>query len=506
MSFTQPLRRRAQTDPSAAFTIYRDRVTSTADMVDRVSRIAGWMRAQGMRSDDRVAIIDVNTDYFFQAAYAIAWADGILVPVNYRWSVAEIVASLEEAGVEIVIVGDSFRALVPALREAMPSLRLFAHLGDEETPDGVVEPDTILQAESVPDAERGGMRVFGLFYTGGTTGASKGVALTHTGIETSAIGTIIMAGFNRGGAHMAVAPQFHMGGLSGSIWAVLLEQTLVLVDQFDPLEAMRLIEKRRVTTTMLVPTMIQRLVDHPERPSHDLGSLTHLFYGASPINEALLDRIRAALPSLALVQAYGQTELSPTCSILNDEDHNHPQRRKGQGRVAIHARIKIVDENGDEVMPGQVGEICSKGDHVMLRYWNKPEQTAEALQDGWMHTGDGGYLDEDGYLYLVDRLKDMIISGGENVFSVEVENAVAKHPSVQQCAVIGLPDDEWGERVHAVVQLRPGAPAPTAAELREFCKQRIAGYKAPRTVEIVDRWPLSATGKILKRDLRAQQQ
>jgi acyl-CoA synthetase (AMP-forming)/AMP-acid ligase II len=246
--------------------------------------------------------------------------------------------------------------------------------------------------------------------------------------------------------------------------------------------------------------MIQLLVDHPEATSYDLSSLTSLLYGASPIPKAVLERAMKILPNTSFTQAFGMTELSPIATLLTPEDHARGQLRSA-GRAAPHAEIRIVDSEGTELPCGSVGEIAVLGGNVMMGYWNQPEATAAAVRDGWMYTGDGGYLDERGYLYVVDRLKDMIVTGGENVYSAEVENAIAHHPSVAQCAVVGVPDEDWGERVHAVVVLRPQATL-TIEELRAHVKTFIAGYKAPRSLEIVTSLPMSGAGKILKRELR----
>jgi acyl-CoA synthetase (AMP-forming)/AMP-acid ligase II len=248
--------------------------------------------------------------------------------------------------------------------------------------------------------------------------------------------------------------------------------------------------------------MIQALVDHPQVTEHDLTSLQSVVYGASPITQAVLERAMKAFPGASFTQAYGMTELAPVATLLSPADHAQGRLRSA-GRAAPHAEVRVVDPDDAEVPRGVVGEIVCRGGHVMQGYWNKPQETADALRGGWMHTGDGGYLDSGGYLYVVDRIKDMIISGGENVYSAEVENAVSSHPAVAQCAVIGVPDDRWGERVHAVVVLHPGA-ALTAAELREHVKALIAGYKAPRSLEIADALPVSGAGKILKRELRAK--
>jgi acyl-CoA synthetase (AMP-forming)/AMP-acid ligase II len=264
---------------------------------------------------------------------------------------------------------------------------------------------------------------------------------------------------------------------------------------------MKAIADHQVTDALLVPTMIQILVDDPNVGDSDLSSLVHLVYGASPISEAVLERARKVFPAAGFTQGYGMTELSPGATLLTPADHDNPALHRSAGRAAPHVEVRIVDPNDKEVARGEVGEIVVRGDNVMLGYWNRPEDTAAAVRDGWMHTGDGGRMDENGYVFIVDRIKDMIITGGENVYSAEVENALAGHPAVAACAVIGVPDPGWGERVHAVVVLLPGQQA-TAEDIRAHCKALIAGYKAPRSVDFVDALPMSGAGKILKRDLR----
>jgi long-chain acyl-CoA synthetase len=252
--------------------------------------------------------------------------------------------------------------------------------------------------------------------------------------------------------------------------------------------------------------MIQMLVDHPAIGNYDLSSLKRIIYGAAPITEAVLDRATAKLPGVEFMQAYGMTELSPVATLLHPQEHVGESRAKGRhrsaGRAVIGCEVRIVDADDRPVPVGEVGEVVVRGRNVMMGYWERPEETAKAIVDGWMHTGDGARMDEDGFIYIVDRVKDMIISGGENVYSLEVENVVARHPDVAQCAVIGIPDEHWGEIVHAVVVPKSDA-RPTAEEIIAFCKQHIAGYKCPRSVEIRDEpLPMSGAGKILKRDLR----
>ncbi|MGW4872548.1 long-chain-fatty-acid--CoA ligase [Streptomyces chartreusis] len=502
MYLTQPLHRAAQQTPDTPFTVYGESSTTARETYDVVSRIAGSLRDLGVTKDDRVGLLSLNTDRFCQIVLGGAWADAVIVPVNTRWSVKEIAYSLEEADVAVLFVDDPFTGLIDELRAQAPKLRAVVHCGDGEQPDAALPWADLLAADPVDDAHRQGDALAGIFYTGGTTGVPKGVMLGHRQICTAAMGMMmVQSQVPHGGAAILVAPAFHMAGFGAWVAGMLANMTTVPLPAFDPVLVMRSIAEQGAKQVLLVPTMIQMIVDHPEAGKHDLSSLELLIYGASPISEAVLGRARDVFTSARFLQAYGMTELSPATSFLIDEDHDDPVLRRSAGRAAPYARVRIVDPLDEEVPRGTVGEIVAAGDHVMLGYWKKPEETAEAVRDGWMHTGDGGYMDERGYVYVVDRIKDMIISGGENVYSVEVENAVAKHASVAQVAVIGVPDEQWGERVHAVVGLIPGATL-TLGELREFCKQEIAGYKCPRSLEIVANFPMSAAGKILKRELR----
>jgi acyl-CoA synthetase (AMP-forming)/AMP-acid ligase II len=274
-----------------------------------------------------------------------------------------------------------------------------------------------------------------------------------------------------------------------------------MIPSFDPVAVLTAIQQHRVTDVLLVPTMVQLTVDHPRLLEFDLSSVRRLVYGASPMSEGVLNRAVKALPNARFVQAYGMTEVAPIATMLLPADHQDPVRRRSAGRAAPHSEVRVVGPDDVELPRGQVGEIVVRGSHVMRGYWDRPEESAEALRGGWMHTGDGGYMDDDGYVYLADRIKDMIITGGENVYSVEVENALCQHPDVATAAVIGVPDESWGERVHAVVVPASGATV-TLDELDAFCRDRIAGYKIPRSLEVVDALPLSAAGKVLKRELR----
>jgi acyl-CoA synthetase (AMP-forming)/AMP-acid ligase II len=502
MYLTQGLHRAVQQRPDEIMTIFGQRRRTFREAADRVARLAGALRAVGVGDGDRVAMLSLNSDRYSEYLLAVPWAGAVLNPVNTRWSAAEIAYSLRDSDSRVLLADDAFGPMLPALRAAFPGLATVIHAGDGPAPSGALGYEDLIEtAEPVADARRGGSELAGVFYTGGTTGFPKGVMLSHDNLGISWLGSAAcgyLAGPDSRTLH--TAPMFHLADMAA--WGITVQAggTHVILPSFDPPAVLATIAEHRVTDALLVPTMIQLLVDHPEVSQFDLTSLRSVLYGASPMTRAVLERAMKALPGAAFTQAYGMTELAPVATLLSPADHQAGHLLSA-GRAALHAEVRVVDPFDAEVPNGTVGEIVVRGGHVMLGYWNRPEETATALRGGWMHTGDGGFLDDQGYLYVVDRIKDMIVTGGENVYSAEVENAVASHPAVAQCAVIGVPDPHWGERVHAVVVLRPGATL-THEELRAHAKSLIAGYKAPRSLELVDQLPLSGTGKVLKRDLR----
>jgi len=505
MEITQPLHRAMQLSPSRPATVMGDRERTIAESGDRIARLAGALRRLGAVDDDRIAIVSLNSDIFHETLLAVPWAGGVVVPVNYRWSAQEIALSLKECNVEIVIVDDMFLDLVEAVRALCPQVTTVIHSGDKPAPEGTLDyEDLIERTDPAEDARRGGTDIFGIFYTGGTTGQPKGVVLSHDNMMTSAYGCVASGEFlTRDGRLLHAAPMFHLADIAAWTAGLVLGSTHVFVPSFTPLGVLQAFAEQNVTDVLLVPTMVQMMVDQPGAADFDLSSLAHIVYGASPMPEAILARARALFPNSTFLQAYGMSELAPVATMLLMEDHEHPVRRRSAGRAAWHTEVRVVDEHDVEVERGTVGEILARGGATMIGYWKRPDETAEALRGGWMHTGDGGYMDEDGYVFVVDRIKDMIITGGENVYSVEVENVVAKHPAVAACAVIGIPDEQWGEQVHAVVVLQPGATV-SLEELKDLSREHIAGYKIPRGMTIVDALPISAAGKILKRELRTQ--
>lgn len=506
MNTTHGLRRALQVNPDGLATVFGSRRRTWREIGERISRLATGLRSLGANPDDRVAILSLNSDRYLELYLATAWAGTVIVPLNIRWSPLENEDALRDCRANVLVVDKAFASTGAELAEALPGLKL-VYADDGDVPAGMEDYETLLaRSPPMPDAMRVSSDLAGIFYTGGTTGRSKGVMLSHGNLMANALNALGEGLWPGTSTYLHAAPMFHLANGAAMYSLLLSGGANVMIQAFTPEGVMAAIQNERVTDVLLVPTMIQMLIDHPALASYDVSSLRNLAYGASPISEAVLDRATKALPNAQFTQAYGMTELSPIATLLHWKEHIGDARAKGRhraaGRATLGCEVRIVDTDDKPVAFGTVGEIVVRGDNVMMGYWERPEETARAVIDGWMHTGDGGYMDEHGFVFVVDRVKDMIISGGENVYSVEVENAISQHPAVAQCAVVGIPDDRWGELVHAVVVLRSGAQI-SASELIEFCKTLIAGYKCPRSVDIRETpLPLSGAGKILKRELR----
>ncbi|HVV43163.1 MAG TPA: long-chain fatty acid--CoA ligase [Nitrobacter sp.] len=508
MNVTQGLRRVMQTSSRGLATVDGERRRSWRDVGDRVARLAGALQHLGIQRGDRVAVLMLNSDRYLELYLGIAWAGAVIVPTNIRWSQAEIEDSLHDCRASALVVDKAFAAMGTELAKAA-SLKLI-YADDDAGPAGALHYETLVEKSApVPDTMAGRDDLAGIFYTGGTTGRSKGVMLSHGNLVSNALHMLAEGLLPEGSVYLNAAPMFHLANGAGMFCSLIGGGTNVVIRSFTPEGVMAAVAHERVTVTLLVPTMIQMLSDHPDFGTADMSSLKRIMYGASPISEALLNRAMAGLPGTAFNQLYGMTELSPVATHLTWDQHISAEARKKNrqracGRAAIGCEVRIVDADHKPVPSGTVGEVAVRGANVMMGYWERPEETAKALIDGWMHTGDGGYMDEEGYVYLVDRVKDMIISGGENVYSMEVENVITQHPAVSQCAVIGVPSEQWGETVHAFVIPKAGASV-NAAEIIAFCKEKIAHYKCPRSVDIRSApFPLSGAGKVLKRELRKQ--
>lgn len=465
-----------------------------AEHAERVARLAAALRAQGLQPGDRLAFLADSSHQVVELYHATLWAGGILAPVNSRFAPREITEMLEDSTPRLLLAD---AAHAERARAACPAGTALLPMGD------ALE---VLIARHAPleDAGRGGDDPACLFYTGGTTGRAKGVMLTHANLATNALNTSSILGLGPDTVHLHCGPLFHLGAGARVYSTTMFAGTHVVLPRFDAEEVLRTIAAERVTHAVVVPAMVTALLEAPGFARHDLSSLRRLSYGAAPMPAALLEALMARLPGVGLVQSYGQTELSPVATMLRPEEHvAGSPRLRSAGQVVPNVELRIAAPDDSPLPPGEVGEVQVRGPTVMPGYWNRPEESAAALRGGWMHTGDAGFLDAEGYLFLVDRLKDMIVSGGENVYSVEVENALHEHPAVLECAVFGVPHPRWGEAVHAVVVTRPGMATDEDA-LRDHCRARIAGYKCPKSFDIrADPLPRSGVGKVQKRALRA---
>ena len=503
-----------------ALQLYANRPALVADGValtwagfaDRIARLAGVLAAHGIGSGDRVAMLAQNGPRYVEYYFATLWAGGVMVPVNTRWALPEKAHCLNDSGAAVILVDEPFQHEIADLQLSCPGLRTVI-LASEATDDAGL-PENWIRYEAalatqqpVADAERGGEDLAALFYTGGTTGRSKGVMLSHSNFIANSMNALVNLNISADSVHLHVSPLFHVAGGSRVFTTTVAGATHAVIPRFEPALFLEAIQRFGVTVTVVVPTMLNALLQHPRFEDFDLSSLELLTYGASPMPEALLRRAMARLPGVAFLQSYGMTELSPVATSLAPRYHcfEGPEsgRIRSAGQAVFNADVAVMDEDDQPLPVGQVGEICVRGPMVMRGYWQQPELTARTLRNGWMHTGDAGYLDQDGFLFLVDRVKDMIISGGENVYSAAVENVIYQFPGVHECAVIGVPHERWGEAVHAVVVADAGADIDPDA-LMAHCRAQLAGYECPKTLEIrSEPLPKSGAGKILKTTLRA---
>jgi len=473
---------------------------------ERVARLAGALVRLGVQPGDRVAILAANSHRHLEAQFAILWAGAVVTPLNHRLTTPELLAVVADAEPSLLLFDRPLVEAATELLDAVASLRSGVALDDVSIGPWPSAEGLIAEHPPVPDAARDGDDLAFLYYTGGTTGSPKGVMLSHRNLEANTMNVIAEAGLRSDVVHLHCGPLFHVAAGARVFSTTTLAGRNVVIPRFDAESVLSTIERERCTIATFVPTMAKELADRLEARPRELDSLSIVTYGAAPMPEETLLRLLRALPGVRFYQSYGQTELSPVATMLGPEDHAVDGPRAGRlvsaGRPVLLCEVRIVDEEDRERPTGQVGEIAVRGPTVMLGYWRQPDATAHALRDGWMHTGDGGYLDADGYLFVVDRLKDMIISGGENVYSIEVENALYRHPGVAQCAVFGVPDPRWGEAVHAVVVARPGTILDEEG-LRAHCRDLIAGYKVPKSIELREEpLPVSGANKIVKTALR----
>jgi len=486
-TFAQPLSRALSTAAGSTAVVCQDQRRTYAELGARCRRLAGAMRKLGLAAHDRVGVVSLNSDRYLELYLGLPAAGYVLVPVNSRLAPAEMRAVLDDAGVSLVFADAAYPGAAGVSQQLM-------------MPDDY--EDLIASAEDVPLGE--GVAeddLAALFYTSGTTGAAKGAMHTHRSLVSSALHFMATWPFDQRTRWLVASPMFHTGGILATLATVWAGGTHVIMPRFDPDLAVDLIEREAVTHTLLVPTMLAAAAGAQLARPRDVSSLRYLSHGASPISAETLRRTRQAFPDAELLHVYGTTETTPITTLLPHEERilDTPLIRSC-GQPAVGVEMRVVDDDLTELPPGTVGQIAVRSPTVMAGYWRKPQATAEVMRGDWYLTGDLGYRDEKSFFFLVDRAKDMIVSGGENIYSTEVEDALASHPAVEEAAVFGVPDPHWGESVYAVVFSRRRV---TPEELIAHCREPIAAFKVPRCIEVrTEPLPKSAAGKILKRELR----
>ena len=491
-TFADPLRHALRVFPERMATVCGDVRHTYREFVARCRSLGGVLDELGIGRGDRLAIWADNSHHYVEVYAAVPAHGRVVVPLNTRHAEPELVYALNDAGAKILLTdrepGKLAGCVDRVIRIPDEWESLLASAPEVDFPTDVQEDD-----------------LAGLFYTGGTTGASKGVMLSHRNLIANTWHWISALPHQATDSMLVMAPLFHAAGSNGVLGNIWTGGKQVLLPAFAPDGALDLMEREAVTGTIGVPTMLSAIAEEQAVRPRKTDSVRWIAHGGSPIASQLLRRVHDAIPTAELVEIYGATELSPLATLSRHEERLFDEDRiRSCGPATIGVSVEILAEDGSPQPLGEVGEVVVRGPNVMQGYWNKPEQTAEVLKDGAYWTGDLGYMDEGGYVFLVDRSKDMIVSGGENVYSTEVEEVLYRHPDVLEAAAFGVPDEKWGEAVYAAVHLRPGTEGVTPDDLITFCRDSLGGYKVPKGIDLHDEvLPKSGPGKFLKRQLRA---
>jgi acyl-CoA synthetase (AMP-forming)/AMP-acid ligase II len=506
-------RHQARVRPHAVAMVFENRATTYAALHERSSRVANGLKSLGVRPGARVALLDQNSDLYFEIMLGAAKIGAVSVTVNWRLAPREIAYILKDSCAEILFVGQRHVGLVKPLIAELTALRhLIVIDGAAETWAAYVE--WVAAFSDVDPGFQGSAQDTAIqIYTSGTTGHPKGVELPHAApyalMRSRALDRLHVdpqlcwMDFDPKDTSLITLPGFHIGGTVWVLIGLYAGGQLVILSQFEPREVLLAVARYRVSKLLLVPTMIQQVLAHRDCSKTDFSSLEYLIYGASPIP---FDLLREAIEMFKcrFIQVYGMTELSGAVTYLPAEDHDSAGtlRMRSAGKAITGVGLDIRDTEGRSLPHGTVGEICVLSETRMNGYWNQPEASAATTSaEGWLRSGDAGYMDADGYLYVQDRVKDMIVSGGENIYPAEVESAMYGHPSIAEVAVIAVPDAKWGEAVKAIVVLKPDC-APDVDSILAFARARIGAFKVPKSVDFVPALPKNATGKVLKRELR----
>ncbi|MFI5395472.1 MAG: class I adenylate-forming enzyme family protein [Candidatus Binatia bacterium] len=493
--------------------VFEDHRLTYGQLWQAIQRLANALHAIGIRRGDCVAVLQTNSHHYVEAYYAAAALGAVFLPLNYRAKLPELEYMVTTAQVKVLLVGDRYLEAVKQLRPKFTGVETYIAM---ETPqDGFLHLDRLM-AEASPELEPPEVEdedTSILMYTSGTTALPKGVMLTYNDFTAYVTANVELADGTPRGAALLCVPLYHIAGATNIMTSLFTGRRLVLLRQFDAATWLETVEREQVTHAFLVPTMVKQLIDHPEFSKHDLSSLQNLSYGGAQMPFPVIRRAIEIFPkTVGFVNAFGQTETTSTLTVLGPDDHRldgspeevelRLKRLKSIGRPLPDVELKVVGDDGEELPAGQVGELWVRTPRVMKGYGGGAAN-GSPLHDGWLPTHDMGWLDEEGYIFLAGRKDDMIIRGGENIAPAEVEAVLYSHPGVDEAAVIGIPDVEWGQRVAAVVVSRPGVTL-TAEDIAEFCRQRLASFKKPEVIHFLEALPRNPMGKVLKKDLRTQ--
>ena len=500
--------------PDRTAMVFEGRRITYEELQERVNRLADALSHLGVESGDRIATLQVNCNQVIETYFAAARLDAIFVPLNFRVRSEELTYTLSSAEPSVLLVGGRYVDLVRSVQDQVARPMHIVSLEDSAGGDWPFYEDLIVSASPeeihFPVGDNEDTTI--LMFTAGTTGEPKGVMLTHQSFSSYLLANVTPPDPELEERNLLSVPLYHIAGMQAVMAAVYGGRTLIIMRQFEPLEWMELVQRERADRAMMVPTMLKQVLDHPLFHRHDLSSLEVITYGAAPMPLEVIKRAIAEMPSTRFINAFGQTETASTITMLPPEDHvleGSPEEIEGKmkrlssiGRPLDDVEVAILDEDGRPVPVGEAGEIVARGPRLMKGYWKQQEKTQNAFKDGWLYTGDLGYRDQDGYIYLAGRAKDFIKRGGEMISPEEVERALMSHPGVEDAAIIGVPDVDWGERVRAIVVRRDASL--DEQDLVEHCRQHLAGFKRPESVVFVDELPRNPLGKVLKRVLREQ--
>lgn len=497
--------------PDRTAMVFEGKRTTFEELQSRVNRLASALGALGVSAGDRIAVLQVNTDSVIETYFAAAKLDAVFVPLNFRARADEVAYMVNDSGPKALLVGGRYMDMVESISPQLESVEHIVAM--DEPKDGWLSyPDMIENSEEAdlwPLSDDDDLSV--LMFTAGTTGFPKGVMLSHNSFSSYILSNVSPADPEVEESNILTVPLYHIAGMQAMMSAIYGGRSLIIQRQFEAREWMTLVETERADRAMVVPTMLKMLMDHEEFHKHDMSSLQVITYGAAPMPVEVIRRAIVEFPNAQFINAFGQTETAATITMLPPEDHvlnGSPEeverklrRLASIGKPLADVEVRIVDENGEDVPDRETGEIVARGDRLMKGYWGQESATAETIRNGWLFTGDLGYMDEDGYIFLAGRARDFIKRGGEMISPEEVEQVLHSHPDIDEAAIIGVPDLDWGERVRALVVARPGREV-DESDVIEFCRQRMASFKKPESVVVLSELPRNPLGKILKRVLR----